>query len=199
MLTKTDLKVLELFVSKPIASYTIRGVAREIKKDVKIVHTSVRKLSTQKFFVADEHQHIRLNYKSALASLVYAESLRRDKFYQKHPELKIALTDFLKKTEQAFFALLVFGSYAEGKPRKNSDLDIMLISLTENTPLERQLQAALSFTSKRIHLQSITAMDFQRMLQKREQVNIANECLNKHILIYGAEAYYKLLGERDVR
>ncbi len=199
MLTKTDLNVLELFVSRPLIRYTIRGVAREIKKDVKIVHTSIKKLLALKFFITDEHQHLMLNYKANFSSLVYVESLRRDKFYKKYPEIKIALTDFLKKTDQAFFVLLVFGSYAEGKPRKNSDVDLMLISPTENIQLERQLQAALSLNSKKIHIQSIITTDFQKMLQKREQVNIANECLNRHIIIYGAESYYKLLGGRDVR
>ncbi|MBI4980296.1 nucleotidyltransferase domain-containing protein [Candidatus Woesearchaeota archaeon] len=199
MLTKTDLNVLELFVSKPTISYAIREVAREIKQDVKIVHTSMKKLSLLNFFIADEHQHLKLNYKANLSSLVYIESLRRDKFYKKYPELKIAITDFLKKTEQTFFILLVFGSYAEGKPRKASDVDLMLISPNENSQLERQLQAALSLTTKKIHFQSITSNDFQVMLQKREQANIVNECLNRHILIYGAESYYKLLGGRDVR
>ena len=35
--------------------------------------------------------------------------------------------------------------------------------------------------------------DFKEMLTAKEELNVAKEVLNNHIILYGAESYYKLL------
>ncbi len=201
LFTKTETLILELLVSKPTRKFTIREISRLIKKDLKIVHTSVQKLLQKKFLLKDEQQHLHLNYQANISDLAYIENLRKEKFFQQYPMIKITAADFLKKTKNSFFVLLVFGSYAEGSPRKDSDVDILIILPEEdkNDSLARQLNAIFSLSTPKPHLQVISQMSFKEMVAKRDEANIINESLNKHIIIFGAEAYYKLLGERHVR
>lgn len=200
-LTKTEILVLELFVSKPTDSFTIREVSRLIQKDLKIVHTFIKRLEKNNFFLKDRHGHLKLDYKSNISSLSYVESLRKEKRLQKYPALKIFLKDFLKKTKHHFFMLLLFGSYAEGKPRKDSDVDILAVLPQEDKDelLERELNSVASLSPLRFHINIITQESFMELIVKREELNVVNEMLDRHIILFGGEIYYKLLGERDAR
>lgn len=201
LFTKTETLILELLVSKPTRKFTIREISRLIKKDLKIVHTSIQRLLQKKCLLKDEQQHLHLNYHANIQDWAYIENLRKEKFFQQYPIIKIAAADFLKKTKNSFFVLLVFGSYAEGNHRKDSDVDLLAILPEEdkNNSLERQLNAIFSLSPPKLHLQVISQISFREMMAKRDEANIINESLNKHIIIFGAEAYYKLLGERHVK
>lgn len=201
LFTKTETLILELLVSKPLRKFTIREISRLIKKDLKIVHTSVKLLLRKRFLLKDEQQHLHLNYQANISDLAYIENIRKEKTFHHYPALKIAATDFLKKTKHSFFVLLVFGSYAEGNPHKNSDLDVLIILPDEdgNHTFERELNSIFSISFQKFHPHVIRKVSFREMIAKRDEANIINESLNKHIIIFGAELYYKLLGERHVR
>ncbi len=201
LFTKTEIIILELLVSKPTRTFTIREISRLIKKDLKIVHTSIKLLLKKGFFLKDEHQHLHLNYQANIPDLAYIENVRKEKFFHQYQTTKIAATDFLKKTKSSFFVLLVFGSYAEGNPRTDSDLDLLAILPDEDGShaFERELHSVFSIAFPKIHHQVISQASFREMITKRDEVNIINEALNKHFIIFGAEIYYKLLGERHVR
>ena len=201
LFTKTETLILELVVSTPTRKFTIRETSRLLKKDLKIVHTSIQRLLQKKFLLKDEHQHLYLDYHTNIPDLAYIENIRKEKFFRQYPAIKIAATDFLKKTKQSFFVLLIFGSYAEGNPRKDSDLDLLAIWTDEdkNHAFERELNSVFSISFHKFHPQIITPASFKEMIARRDEVNIINEALHKHIIIFGGESYYKLLGERYVR
>jgi len=199
LFTKTEISVLELFVSRILDRFTIREVSRLIKKDLKIVHTSIRKLIEKEFIIKDKLNALKLNYKNNIADLAYIENIRKESFLKKNPSVGVHLKNFLKKTKNKFFILLVFGSYADGKQTKKSDIDLLAILPKENEKFERQLNAALSISNKNFHVNVISKESFEEMIHKRDELNVVNETLSNHIIFYGAEQYYALLGERDVR
>ena len=195
ILTKTEIKVLELFVSRILDSFSIREVSRLIKKDLKIVHTSIKKLILKDFFIK-KNNFLRLNYKKNINDLAYIENLRKEDFFNKYDLIKIHVNNFIKKCSDKFFILIVFGSYAAGKATKKSDVDLLLVS--DNPKLEKELKSSLAVYDK-FHITSVDDKSFLEMLNKREELNVVNETFNNHIILYGAEQYFALLGERDVR
>jgi predicted nucleotidyltransferase len=198
MLTKTETRVLELFTSRLLDSFTIREVSRTIKKDLKIVHTSIKKLIEDKFLIM-EKRGLRLDYKKNIQELAYIENTRKDEFLKKHPLIKMHTSKFIGKSKTKLFTLLIFGSYASGKEKRKSDIDLLAIIPELDESFERQLKAVLSASSEKYHINVISEESFKEMISKRDEMNIINETLNNHILLYGSEAYYALLGERDVR
>ncbi|MBW2984483.1 nucleotidyltransferase domain-containing protein [Candidatus Woesearchaeota archaeon] len=196
--TKTEIRVLELFVSRVLDSFTIREVSRLIKKDLKIVHTSIKKLISKGFLLKDK-SGLRLNYKKNIEDLAYVENIRKEHFFKKHDLIKVHVLNFIKKSSLKLFVLLVFGSYAAGKEKRRSDVDLLAILPSESEKFERELKAVLSVSAKGFHINVIPEESFREMLHKRDELNVINETLNNHIILYGAEQYYALLGERDVR
>lgn len=199
-MTRTEKLVLELFVSRITYSFTIREVSRLIGKDLKIVYTSIKRLMEKGFFVMDRHEHLKLSYKKNIGELVYIEHLRKEKFFAKYPLINVAVGDFLSRTKRSFFVLLIFGSYAEGKPKKGSDVDILAILPEEDKDeaFEREIHAALSSYTFKSHIHVISQESFINMLARRDEINVANETLNRHVILSGGESYYRFLGERDV-
>ena len=102
--------------------------------------------------------------------------------------------EVIKKIDLGFFSLLLFGSYAEGKATKSSDIDIlMIIENTEDTEkIERWLQQ-ISEKYGDFHCNVINKESVKEMLNQREKLNVINETLNKHIIFFGAEDYYRLI------
>jgi len=194
--TKTEIKALELFTSRVLDSFTIRETARIIHKDLKIVHTSIQTLIQKEMLIKDKKE-IRLNYKTNWTDLAYIENIRKEEFLRKNTLIKICIDRFLSQTKNKMFSLIIFGSYASNTNTKKSDIDILAILPQEDEQFERQLSASLS--TLKTHITTITTDSFKEMLNKRDEMNLINETMNKHILLYGAEQYYALLGERDVR
>jgi predicted nucleotidyltransferase len=196
--TKTEIRAMELFASRILGSFTIREVSRLIKKDLKIVHTSI-KLLMKKGFLIEEKNGLRLNYKASIQDIAYIENIRKESFLKKNPLIKNHVEGFIKKSKNKLFVLIVFGSYASGKQTKKSDIDLLAIIPKYDEGFEREINARLSLSKDRFHINVIDQESFREMIDKREETNVINETLNNHILLYGAEGYYSLLGERDVR
>ena len=89
--------------------------------------------------------------------------------------------------------MLVFGSTVDSsKPR---DIDILLIVDSTNKIEfhEKFLHNIssnyyLSFEERVIGFESV-----YEMLSKRDEKNVMNEILNKHVILYGAELFYRLI------
>lgn len=199
LFTKTEIKVLKLFVSRILDSFTIREVSRIIKKDLKIVHVSIKQLINKGYFLQEKHNGLKLNYKQNISDLAYIENMRKEDFYRKNKMIKLYINKFIEKTKHKFFILLVFGSYASGKQTKTSDIDLLAVTPEYNESFERELKATLSSSMNYFHVNMINTESFYEMLKKREELNIVNETLNNHILLYGAEIYYAFLSERTIR
>ncbi len=97
------------------------------------------------------------------------------------------------KIKDSFYTLLVTGSYAKGKQTKSSDLDLAIIipNKTDKKPYEIALKEG-ELTIPEAHGFVFTEEEFYRMLINKE-FNYGKECAKNHIIIYGIDAYYKIL------
>jgi len=197
MFTKTEIVVLKLLCSKLTKFYTIRGISKEIKKSYPITYQAANKLIEKKIILKDENKLLSLNPLSNFSDLAYIESLRADDFIKKHREIKSFMTEVLGKID-SFFTLLVFGSYAVNQQTKNSDLDLlMIIDDDKNTgKQEIILKRSTELYLKKSHCHVISRKDVKEMIKERKKLNVINETLDKHIIVYGAEEYYRLIKDR---
>ena len=101
--------------------------------------------------------------------------------------------ELIKKIKEDSFVLLIFGSAVESsKPR---DIDILLI--VDNAEKiefnEKFLDNTLSNYDFPSETRVISFDSVYEMLLKRDEKNIMNELLNKHLILYGAELFYRLI------
>ena len=194
MLTKTQLKIIAYLIDNKDALIGIRELAKEISCVYYLVQRNVHQLkekSIVRIKKAGKTSIVSLNQESDPSYLIEAEKFKKELFYKKYPSLKIILKKIINQSKTSFFILLIFGSYAKQQPRKDSDLDILII-----TSNQKQIEKVISSISRispiKIQETIINEGSFISMLEKKE-LNVALEAKNKHILIYGDDLYYKLI------
>ena len=192
--TKTETAILKIFTSEITESFTIREISRKLRQNYSIVYSALQNLYKNNFLIKDKHKNFSLDYKKNLSDLAYNESLRAEEFLKKYKDIKLFSNEVINKLGLGFFSLLVFGSYVKGKQKKKSDVDILLIieNLKEVEKIERQLKN-ISEKYGNFDCHVISKESVVEMLNEREKLNVINETLNNHVILFGAEDYYRLI------
>lgn len=193
MFTKTQERIMEIFVSKIDARFSINEIAKQLKSPYPLIHRSIKDLLKDNFLIRDNKELISINYKEKSANLAYIESLRAKKALSKDKTVQLFTQDVLSKIKEDFFIFLIFGSFVEkNNPR---DIDILFITDEESkiNDIERSLANIANHFTKNFEFQVISIKSAYEMLSKRDNINVLNETLNKHILLFGAENYYRML------
>ncbi len=108
-------------------------------------------------------------------SYIYKTELNKlIKLLRKHQELGVIFKDILKKTDARLIVL--FGSYAKGLNKKDSDVDIYIE--TKNRNIKKEVEGIYSKINVKIGL-----FDIQSPLIK--------EIIKNHIIIRGVEEFYE--------
>lgn len=105
-----------------------------------------------------------------------AEIYKLNKILKKHPEFLVIFEDIKKIVSKG--TIILFGSYARGNPKKESDIDIYVE--TTNAKIKQQIQGINSRISVKIG-----KFDMNSLLIK--------EIIKNHVIVRGVEEFY----ERD--
>ena len=181
-------KVLKLLLSNKDKEFTIRAIAKEIAIDYKTVHIVVNRLLKSGVLSSKKAgQTILCSLNRFNADIFRAESIRREELLRN--KSLYALHNYFKDLKEPFFIILLFGSYASGKARKGSDIDLMLI--TDNDDLRKKAKKIVSLIPLSIHLVDFNSKEFLSML-KTTEFNVGKEAVNNNIILFGIEDYYRL-------
>ncbi|MFW5846851.1 MAG: nucleotidyltransferase domain-containing protein [Nanoarchaeota archaeon] len=91
-----------------------------------------------------------------------------------------------------FFSLIVTGSYAKGKPTKDSDLDIIIIADIEPKKIYAELGHEAEINFPKVHLYVFTSREFLEMLSNKEE-NYGKESARNNLVFIGGSSYYSIL------
>lgn len=188
----TSEKIVLIFLENNGKDFTIRELAKSVKVDYKSVYISVDNL--HKAGVLEKRKvgnsslcKLGKNFNSALFKV---ENHRKDEAL-KNSDLKIIYNEIRKKIQTPFYICLLFGSYAKGKATKKSDIDIIVVA-EDKDAIEKEFNSIIQTTPLPIHMLTFTKKEFVDNFSKGNTV--VNEAIEKNIILYGIEAYYRLLG-----
>ena len=187
----TQDKLLSLLLSNKREHFSIREISKRIKIDYKTVYLLVQNLIQNKIILSQKAGQTTLcsiNLISFNSDIFRAESLRKEELLKNNNFS--ALQSYFKEVKNPFFVLLLFGSYASGKARTGSDIDLMLI--TDDKTIESQIKNQMSLIPLPVHLLSFTAGEFISML-KTTEFNVGQEAFYNNIILFGIEDYYRLI------
>ena len=197
ILTKEELKIVELFRNNLFSSYTIREIMKKInKKSYNWVFRTVNKLHKEE--IINIHAKggsnicsINLNNQLTLNYLSLLEKLNIPKKLPQENILKL-----INSIQVSYFTFIVTGSYAEGKAAKKSDLDVVV--LVENKKDSKRIFTILKNKGDLMippaHVYVFSRDEFLKMLLDGEE-NYGKQIFKNRILFFGAENYYSILKE----
>ena len=196
MLTKTQTKILQAFAAGITKSFSLTDISKTLKMNYRAVHRAVKPLVKAGYLSADNKRYT-LNYKTHHQELAYIEHLRSAETLSKKKNgiLSLFIKDAMEKIEEDQFILIIFGSTVDRTKPRDADILLIVSSQSKVEPSERQLDAAADMFTLKLDIHVISHESMYEMLEKRDQTNVINELLNKHVIVHGAETFYRILAK----
>ena len=195
MLTRKQLEILKVFWENPWRGFSFSELKKELEES-----SSSKLQKAIKDFKKEGLVKISNIGRTTLISLNFDNNKLFDYFSIFNWEFKNIPYDslyniqreILKETE--FFSIVIFGSYALGKQKKDSDLDVVII--VENKNVKKKVipvvKSVKRKTMNEIHELVFTRKEFLEMLKVDEE-NVGKEIARKNLVFYGLINFYKLI------
>jgi len=196
VLTKTQSKIMQLFVSSITGLFSINGVADKLSMNVSLAHRAITPLiKVHKLLTLNKQNLISLNYEENHGELAYAECLRRKDFLEQPQNKTIAefRKEVLEKLKDEYFIMILFGSAVNKKNPGDYDLFFIFEDYEKVRKREKAIDVIASNYNKEFDINIVAVESVFEMVSKRNQKNVINELLNNHIILYGCENFYRLL------
>lgn len=191
MFTKTQIEIMKIFVSKIDKKFSINQISDILRKKYPLIHRSIKPLIEKNYLLKDEQDLIYLNYRDNYEELAFLESIRKSEWLNKNKDARLFFQECSKSIQVDFFISVVFGSSVE---KKGKDIDLLFIlnekELEKNEKVIRNISENFTLT---LDINVIPVESAYEMLSRREQANVLNELLNKHIILFGGENFYRIL------
>lgn len=196
MLTSETVRLLEAWEGDVFGELGTSEIMKISGKKTKPwVFNALKRLTGSKLLVSRRKGNLdiyRLNLGNPLLAqtLQYIEAQNSLRF----PQLDIVM-ETIEKIPLRNYCLLVFGSYANGSQKKNSDMDIcFLVGNGDEKKIRPHFSGIKLASAVDIDEHYITFDDFVKMLI-REEENLAKQIFRKHKLFFNPDIYFKLIME----
>jgi len=170
-----ELDIIELLLK---ADNHVRGIAKKLNESHSTVLRKLNNLKKENVIDSKNEGKNKIFYlKKNLVSRSYlfqAETHKLIKLLRHNPELSIIFEDILKKTDEKLIVL--FGSYAKGLAKKDSDIDIYIETKS------RSIKKAIEDVHSKINVK-IGTFDTKSPLIK--------EIIKDHVILRGIEVFYE--------
>jgi predicted nucleotidyltransferase/predicted transcriptional regulator len=187
---KTTQKIIRLLIEHPERTYSIRSIAQTLNINYRIAFEKVNlleKKGTIKIERLGNSNQCSFTY-SFTPEVQEVENLRLEKTVN-NKNINL-VKNRITSIQDPFFIAVLFGSYAKQKQGKPSDIDVCIISDSKKT--KDAIHRIVATIPSDIHLVMFTADEFRSMIQTTKE-NVGKEIVRNHIILTGAEAFYRLI------
>ena len=157
-----------------------------------LAYRACKPLIEQKLIVPDGKSYV-LNFRANHQDLAYFEHLRTKEFYKSHKTLRLFSEDLVEKFPYGYFVALLFGSVVNSPKPRDIDLLVVVEKTEDMEQGEKYLYNITRSYTLPFHTLVISFEAVFEMLGVRDERTVYNEVLNKHLILYGGDLFYKLL------
>ncbi len=198
MITKKQLKIFEVFVKKIFAEYTRKEIKTELKeKSNNALALAINLLKKEKVLIErkiGKSGILSLNLDNDLA-FYYIALCNNQRI---HHLAKFALESLKKEIveETPFYSIVIFGSYALGEQKKDSDLDVAIFIESEDKRkrIEASVNSAKLKNALKLDIHVISRKEIMEMLTNKEE-NLGKQIARKHLAVHNHRIFYDLMKE----
>jgi len=190
MLNENIFKVLSLFVGDYQKEVYGREAARELGMNQKTVANVLLRLEIENILrskTEGRNKIYRLNLSNP--ALMHILSMVEEEKAVRFREESGLGRDFIDEILKSGSPLvIIFGSYANGTQKKNSDVDILVLS-----PFDADLSNVQKFYKIKASVKEYTEEEFREALKSGDF--LIKEVLRKHIVLVGSDIFVKMILE----
>lgn len=187
VITKLSLGVMEEMSKDLTRKWSINEISKKLNKHYRPVHAAAQSLLKQGFLIKNKNKLV----EPSLSNNILLELAEKQRLTNHNKEIRI-MSDKLSKMNTVFFSAILFGSSVH---KKGNDIDILIIvpDSGEIQAFQRYVEVALGSFYSKVDLNIISEANCYEMLNKPNQLNVMNEILKKHLVLYGEQNFYNLL------
>ena len=197
MLTPKQIKIFEAFLRRPYKELTYKERKDYSKENSNsIIQKAIIKFLTEDLVRKREVGNIILyaiNLDNSTVFSYFDIIMKEKRSNLVKSSLKI-IREELSNIE--FVSIVIFGSYAEGKQKEKSDLDIALFvnSVEDKKNCELSMKSAELKSILKIDAHIITKDEMLQMLKDKHE-NLGKQIAYKHLAIYNPVIFYSIIQE----
>ena len=201
MLNCIEKKILGIMLRTPLDSFSIYRLSKILSCKYSYVYRCVKSLQKKKLIKADKEGNTyqcRINFETAgIEDLAVPSIEGRTNYLNKSLNIKVIHNSLNEKLSAFMHITLLFGSYAKGTNKKDSDIDLFFIVEDEHKVdnFKKQVKSILSGLSYKTHIVVSTIDWFYSMINEKNSVG--REVLKSSIVLSNAESYYNLVKKHD--
>jgi len=194
MLSSTELKILKLLFEDLTKEYSIREISLILNLPYPQTHRAISSLLEKKLIKKQQKGKswiISLVLEEVNEDYVCIEIERKRDIVSKYKIIKV-LTEDLERVRYNHYVCILFGSYAEKKASKSSDIDLLLVIPEEYDfeKFEKIIKNVVTLT--KVDFNITTDKGLLEMWNNPMKLNVGNEILKKHVVMFGAEQFLRL-------
>lgn len=196
---KQEYKIIGAFLLAPWKKLTFNEVKKAYGSESKsYVYGTLKRLANDGILNEEKAGNVLL-YSLNLGSLkaqVYAGMAAEHKAWNSTHIPYNNLEKLKNKIHNPFYILLVTGSYAKGRQRADSDMDVIIIcdDKEETKTFYAELRLLCEMSIPEIHLYTFKKSEFLAMLLNNE-ANYGKETAKNCLIVAGGREYYAIIYE----
>jgi len=198
MLNKNEIKVLEILVGSISLECTLSDVSKTLRQKYSQTYKSIRSLVERglvKIKSIGKSKVVTLDFLSYHPEYAAVEIERLSKAI-KNQKIKPVLDKILKINSQFICAL--FGSYASGKLKEGSDIDLLFVIPKEYSISQFEKTAKNSLSLYNADINVVKEESLFEMWSNPQKLNVGNELFKNHIILVGADLFMNLVRKHYV-
>ncbi len=199
-LTTTEERILELLFEDLTTGCSIHEISTTLKIPYPQVHRNVKSLIKRE--LVDSKKIGKSNMISLKRDIVTKEYIitelnRRDKVIKKYTALRRVIED-LEKVPKFQYICILFGSYAKGNPKHDSDIDLLFIIPKDYDYGKFEMVTKHTFITGHVDINIGLDESLHEMWSNPSKLNVGNELLKGHIVLKGAEGFLEAWRKHNV-
>ncbi|MBI2151978.1 hypothetical protein HYU21_04590 [Candidatus Woesearchaeota archaeon] len=198
MLKKDELKILKLLLDDLTNGLTIMDVSRQLNQKYVQTYRTVKNMVVSgdiliKF--VGKSKVLKLNLSALNSNYLFAEMERANDICRKNKYVAVVKKNIEEINRN--FICIVFGSQTEQyKPK--SDVDLLFVIPKEYNHEEFEKTVKQHLIATNVDVTIVFESSLHEMWSNPLKLNVGNELLKKHIILYGAEHFLNLLRKHYV-
>jgi predicted nucleotidyltransferase len=191
----TENRILGKLLRAPLESRSMRQIALDTNLSYVTVYKLTSILGKKRLIKCEKKGKsclVSVDFENAeLSRLSSAMIYERSVFTRMHPKIKILSGEIEDKLAGKFYILILFGSYAKGTSKMESDIDLLFVipSRQDIENYREKINKALKLhPAVKKDFSVVAVKDFIEMLDQK--YTVGREAFLHCIVLFGAEQYY---------
>jgi len=186
-------KILKLFYNNHNSPLHLREIARETKMNESSISRHLNNLIKQHVLKESREANLRKFYVTKQQIPVIFPLFDEEKLEGFPLIRKDAIKVYLNKLEKKPLLVIVFGSTAKETFRKDSDIDILKISFTQDKKMDKEaIKDVEAQTGLRLQVINLTEKQFRKELKMKENY-VIQSALATGFPVFNAKYYYEAI------